>query len=179
MRYFSSRASISIAAALVSLGCPDQPSPAGTAPSAPPSAAPSASASSAPAAAWYVGTWAGPYDARPVRIETPGKSDGLQAWAKGDGGTMSGTGSITVTVDAARRVIGSAQGSLGDLLLAGEVDGDTLRVQLRPKDPAGLGSFAGTLVLRRNGSRLEGLVRGSSGDSQTVREAPVKLELKR
>jgi hypothetical protein len=164
-------------AGLALLGCPGRPAPAGAGANATPSASAATSASGAPPpAAWYVGSWSGTFAARPFRVILEKKPDGLPGWSKDDGKVGSGSGTLSLTIDASRRVVGSAQGALGDLLVTGEIDGDTLRAAASPKAPAALDGFAGTLVARRSADALVGRLQASTGDSQTVREAAVRLE---
>jgi hypothetical protein len=179
MRRNALRDLLVLALPLAALGCPERPSTGDALPSSASSASavPSASAAApASASSWYVGSWAGGYTARPFRVKLDKQGDGLPSWTKDDGTAASGAGRVTVVIDASRRVLGSAQGPLGELLVVGELDGETLRAQLQPKEPAALGSFAGSLVLRRQGEKLEGRLQASTGDSQTVRDAPVQLE---
>jgi hypothetical protein len=172
-----------LAAALCLAACKEKPKASPPAPSASvaAAAAPSASASAAPAkpkAPWFVGTWSGSYESQHYLIEMSKKQGGVKAWADDPGEAGAGDGKLTLTINEDRQVTGTSQGALGDLLAAGELDGDRLRVALSPRDPRGQepsASYSGTLIAMRRGDALEGRIQASSGDSKTVRDAPVEL----
>ena len=174
-------AGVLVAAALTA-ACDDEPEPAAPARGAA-SAAPSTSASTAasakPPAPWYAGTWSGTFETQHYLIERTKREGAVAAWDKDEGEKAAGQGRLSLDVDADRRVTGTASGPLGALVASGEMDGDTLRVQLSPKDPRApetAESFAGTLIAKRKGQLLEGRIQASSGDSRVVRDAAVKLE---
>jgi len=165
---------------LVLGGCDDKPATPSAAPSARPSAAaaPSVSASAeAPAAptAWFVGDFTGKYEASHYLIEMKKKHGGVAAWEKDEGEKGSGEGTLTLHIDDSGRVTGTAQGALGNMTATGQVDEGVLRVSLSPKDPGAEGAFAGIVVAKRKGDGFEGRLQVSTGDSLTVRDAPVQL----
>lgn len=163
-------------AAATALACREQATPA---PEAAPSAAPSSRAVTAPSAtagaaerAWYEGSWSGTYESALHRIELP--VGGVRAWKDDDGKAGSGTGTLNLSIAQDGRVSGEAEGPLGPLTVSGELDGETLRVHLAP-DGGGGKDFRGVLVAGREGDRLRGTLRASTGDSLVVRAAPVEL----
>ena len=168
-----------LALGLWAIGCDDKPT--GKAPppsSAKPAPAASTSASAAqvqPQAPWYVGSWSGTYEAKHYLIEMEKKQGGVGAWAKDEGQLGSGSGKLELTIDDQRVVSGSCTGPLGALTASGELDEEKLRVRLTPKEPAAQDSFAGLVLAQKKGDGFEGKLRASTGDSLTVREAPVKL----
>jgi len=174
-----------LGAALCGLACNEPPKGGSPAPSASVATAstPSGSASAAPAPEkaqppWFVGTWSGGYESQHYLIEMSKKEGSVKAWADDPGEIGAGTGKLSLTVGEDRQVTGTSEGPLGTLVAAGELDGDTLRVALSPRDPKGAeasASFAGTLIASRKGEILEGRIQASTGDSQTVRDAPVRL----
>lgn len=163
---------------VLAVGCDDdKPKAAPTA-----SATPNASAVSSAAATppekqlpWYAGAWSGTYDAQHFLIEMDKKQGAVRAWSEDDGGRGTGEGSVSLTVTEAGAISGEAKGPLGEHVLSGQVDEDTLRVKLMPKAP-GADAFTGFFLVKKQGEGLEGRLQASSGDSLTVRDAPVKLQ---
>jgi hypothetical protein len=144
------------------------------APSAPPArSAPSGSAAAASNA--LASTWTGSYDARHHAIEMSKKEGAVRDWSEDDGKLHSGTGKIALTIGDDGAVTGSSTGALGELVVAGELDGDTLRLKLTPRDPGAEKAFFGTLIAKRSSGMFVGKIQASSGDSLTVRNAPVEL----
>ncbi len=153
--------------------------PSAQAPPSAPVIAPAPSASAvAPQAAdkWYVGSWSGSYEAQHYLVETK-KGEGLKQWADDDGKENAGAGKLVLQVDAGGRITGTASGPLGDLLASGQVDEETFRVQLAPREPSAT-AFRGYFVAKREGATVKGRLQASSGDSLKVRDAPVSLERK-
>jgi hypothetical protein len=167
--------------ALSVAGCEEKakPSPAPPQDSARPgpSAGASASASAAApeAAPWFVGTWTSSYEAQHYLIEMEKKQGGIAAWKNDDGAVGSGSGKLNLTVDANRVVTGTSGGALGELVASGQLDEETLRVRLTPKQPGAENAFSGMLIARRKGDAFEGTLQASTGDSKVVRDAPIKL----
>jgi hypothetical protein len=122
-----------------------------------------------------VGNFTGTYEASHYLIEMERKHGGVAAWSKDDGEKSSGKGTVALSIDESGRVTGSAQGPLGEMTASGQVEADTLRVRLSPKNPGADGSFAGIVVARRKKEGFEGRLQASTGDSLTVRDAPVTL----
>lgn len=173
-------------ALLLALACSRQEQEASPTASAPPSSSVLPKAASATSAApsatspepakpdsWFAGTWHGTYQAQRYEIEVP-KNEGAREWKSDDGGTHSGEGKITLDVSVTGALRGTATGPLGPLVLSGEVDGETLRVRARPRDP-GERAFHGFVLLTRQGGRLKGRLQAATGDSRTVRDAAVEL----
>jgi hypothetical protein len=173
---------MSLAVGLLLLGaCEEKPAAPTSVPSARASAAaaaPSASASAAAPtapAAWFVGGFTGTYEASHYLIEMKKKHGGISAWDKDDGEKGSGEGKLTLSIDESGRVTGTAQGPLGDMTASGQVEEEVLRMRLSPKDHGAEGAFAGVVVAKRKADGFEGRLQASTGDSLTVRDAPVRL----
>lgn len=166
-----------LALTVLAAGCEksEQPAPSPS-PSAAASAAAAPSASAAQSAqAWYLGAWSGSYESRHHLIEMDKKQGGVKAWSEDDGNLGSGKGMLTLNVAEDRVVTGSAIGPLGEMTASGQLDEDTLRVRLSPTSPTAENSFAGFLIAQRKGEGFVGTLNASTGDSNTVRDAPVRL----
>jgi hypothetical protein len=138
------------------------------------SASVAASASSAPQKTTHLaGAWSGTYEAQHYQVEAP-KGEGAREWKDDDGKAHSGDGKISLTVSDTGAVSGEASGPLGDQRIVGEADGDALRVRFSPKEP-GERAFSGFALLEKNGAALKGRLQASTGDSRTVRDAPIEL----
>ncbi len=158
------------------LGCDETKST--PAPSASASAKASAAVSAKPApppAPWFVGSWQGTYDAQHYLIEMTKKQGGVREWSEDDGGAGEGEGKITLQVTEEKTITGTASGPLGDMVASGQVDEESFRVRLSPKSP-GERAFNGVFVAKRKGESLSGRLQASTGDSRTVRDAPVELK---
>lgn len=170
------RSTLLLAAAALLAACdkPAPPAPAASASAAAVVAAPSASApSEKPAAKTATSKWSGSYEAQHYQIESP-KNEGAREWAADDGGAHAGKGSIAFGVSETGSLRGTASGPLGEHDVIGEVDGDTFRVRLVPKQP-GDKAFGGFAILTREGQTLKGRLQASSGDSKTVRDALITI----
>jgi hypothetical protein len=128
-----------------------------------------------PPAPWFVGTWQGSYDAQHYLIEMTKGQGAVREWGDDDGGTGEGEGKITLQVTEDGAISGAASGPLGDMVASGQVDEDDFRVRLSPKAP-GERAFNGVFVAKRKGDSLSGRLQASTGDSRTVRDAPVELK---
>lgn len=125
---------------------------------------------------WYQGDWSGTYAAKPFQVQMSAEDGAVKEWGKDDATSFSGEGQLTLSIDASGTVNGTAKGPLGDLLASGEVDGETLRVGLRPAEPTSADQIgAGTVIANRKGDRLEGELRASTGDSLKLRVASLTL----
>ena len=137
----------------------------------------SAPASAAPpnpkTAGAFSGAWSGTYEAQHYRVEVP-KGEGAREWKDDDGKSNTGSGKISLSVNDSGGVTGEASGPLGDQRVVGEVDGETLRVRFSPKEP-GERAFSGFALLEKSGATLKGHLQASTGDSRTVRDAPIEL----
>jgi hypothetical protein len=155
------------------VGCKTPASDAAPGPSA--SAAPavaSAPAALAPRAKpWFVGGFAGQYEAKPATVQI--KVGAVKEWAKDEGRQSSGPGKLSLQIDESGQVDGTSEGALGAGHVSGKVEDDTLRVQLSPADDAGL---HGVLVATRDGDGFKGSIEASSGDSLRVRTAAIELK---
>jgi hypothetical protein len=128
---------------------------------------------------WYQGQWSGPFTARLFRVEMSAKEGAIKEWEEDDGAAFAGEGHLQLSVDASGNVSGKASGPLGSLLASGEVDGETLRVGLRPHEPASADQIGtGTVILDRKDDKLEGTLRASTGDSRKLRVASLTLSKK-
>jgi hypothetical protein len=125
---------------------------------------------------WYVGEWTGTYRASLFRIEMSDAEGAVKEWAQDDPSSLTGSGSLRLGISEDHRVSGDAKGPLGKLMASGEVDGDTLRVSLKPAAPAPAEQVSSaTLLAARKGDSFEGQLRASTGDSLKVRVATVSL----
>ncbi len=161
------------AAAFGVVGCKTPASDAAPSPSAPtPAIVGSAPAAIAPRAKpWFVGGFAGQYEAKTATVEI--KVGAVKEWTKDDGKLSSGPGKLSLQIDDAGQVDGTSEGALGAGHVSGKVEDDTLRVQLSPADDAGL---HGVLVATRDGDGFKGSIEASSGDSLRVRSAAIELK---
>jgi hypothetical protein len=128
-------------------------------------------APAAPAKPWFVGAFAGQYEAKTATVQI--KVGAVKEWSKDDGKLSSGPGKLNLQIDEAGHVDGTSEGALGAGHVSGKVEDDTLRVQLSPTDDAGL---HGVLVATRDGNGFKGSIEASSGDSLRVRSAAVELK---
>jgi hypothetical protein len=124
-----------------------------------------------PAKSWFVGGFAGQYEAKPATVQI--KAGALKEWTKDDGKLATGPGKLSLKVDDAGQVEGTSEGALGTGHVSGKVEDDTLRVQLSPADDTGL---HGVLVATRDGDGFKGSIEASSGDSLRVRSAAIELK---
>jgi hypothetical protein len=136
-----------------------------------------AAATPAPKATpWYVGEWTGTYQASVFKIDMTEAQGAVKEWAKDDPDALSGSGTLTLSVAEDRRVSGKAGGPLGELVASGEVDGETLRVALKPAEAAPADRVtSATLIATRRGDGFEGQLRASTGNSLKVRVATLSL----
>ena len=149
----------------------DEPKPSAT--KAGPATAPKPPEKKLP---WYAGDWSGTYKAEVFRLEMTAAEGAVKDWEKDDGSALAGEGSLKLSIAEDRSVSGEATGALGDLVAAGEIDEETLRVRLSPKSPATAEQVGrATLIAKRKGEQLEGKVRTSTGDALKVRVAQVTL----
>jgi len=158
------------------LGCKAHATDAAPAPSASTapasaSAAPSAAAAAPKAKPWFVGGFAGEYQAKQLPVEI--KVGAVREWTSDDGKLSSGPGKLTLHIADDGAVDGSAEGALGASHVSGQVEEDTLRAQLSPNDETGL---RGVLVASREGDGFKGSIQASTGDSLRVRQATVELK---
>lgn len=133
-------------------------------------AAPAPSASAAPAKAWFEGSWQGAFQAELLRIELP--AGGVKEWKNDDGKKASGEGKLLLEAGPDGSVSGTASGALGDLTIAGQVDGDRAALTLTSAQPEG---FHGVILATQTPEGMKGTLNASSGDSLQVRQAAVTL----
>jgi hypothetical protein len=188
-----------LAAFVVTAGCGKTSSGGATAES---SAAPAASGSAAavvpapsakPAGIAHL-QWEGTYAAKPGVVNVPEEAHD-KAWphdpasAAAAGGPATGAGTLSLAVTGAHgEVTGTAQGALGDLVVNGVFDGNELRANLSPKDPADPMGMRGFMLLGTAapagsappavGAALSGTMRVSSHDAKVVRDAEVKIAVR-
>jgi hypothetical protein len=166
---------LSAACAAVSLGTgckahTDGPAPAASAAAEAPS--PSAASAAAPRAKpWFSGAFQGSYEAKLAPVEV--KVGAVKEWGADDGKASSGPGKLELKIDDDGLVDGTSDGALGASHASGKVEDDTLRVVLAPNDASGL---HGVLVATKDGTGFRGSIEASSGNSLTVRQAPIELK---
>ena len=174
-----------VVAIALTLGCDQGGSGGGTstkpAASSAGSGKPAASAAPAkPKEPWFVGKWEGTYEARHYLIEMTKKQGKVRAWEQDDGGKASGKGKISVTIAKDGMAEGETTGPLGKLEAVGKLEESSLRLRLRVVPPIADGGkiFNGFILLDRVAGKDEfkGTLQASSGDSLTVRDAPVVLK---
>ena len=132
-------------------------------------AAPAASAQ-APPKAWFEGAWLGAFQAELRRIELP--IGGVKEWKLDDGKPASGPGKLSLQAAPDGSVTGSASGALGELSVAGHVDGDRAALTLSSARPDG---FHGLILAIQTPEGMQGTLSASSADSLQVRQAAVTL----
>jgi hypothetical protein len=133
-------------------------------------ATPAPSASAAPAKAWFEGSWQGAFQAELLRIELP--AGGVKEWKNDDGKKASGEGKLSLEAKPDGSVSGTASGALGELTVAGQVDGDRAALTLTSAQPEG---FHGVILATQTPEGMKGTLNASSGDSLQVRQAAVTL----
>lgn len=135
------------------------------------SAQPSASVAAAlPAKPWFEGAWQGAFQAELFRIEVA--SGGVKEWKQDDGKKSSGVGLLSLVAGPDGVVTGSATGALGELAVAGRIDGDRAALTLTSAQPDG---FHGVILASQTPDGLKGTLNASSADSLLVRQASVTL----
>ena len=139
------------------------------------SAGASASAAPRPTGPWYLGFWKGSFEAKRHVAEVTAKTDRVAAWVEDEGIVGVGAGQMEIAINESGIATGTMRGSLGDLVVSGAVEQDSIRLRAVPRAAAANG-FAGVGRLDRRGSSLQGRLRLSSGDSHLIREAQVRLE---
>jgi hypothetical protein len=161
-----------LAGLLLATACQQAPKgdPAATGSAAANTAAPAPSASAAPAKAWFEGAWQGAFQAELLRIELP--AGGVKEWKNDDGKKASGEGKLSLEAKPDGSVSGTATGALGDLTVAGQVDGDRAALALTSAQPEG---FHGVILATQTPEGMKGTLNASSGDSLQVRQAAVTL----
>jgi hypothetical protein len=155
------------------IGCKGHASDAAPAPSpSSASVAPASSAAAAPKAKpWFIGDFAGEYEAKQLPVDV--KVGAVREWKSDDGKLSSGPGKLSLQIADDGLVDGTTEGALGASHLSGKVEEDTLRAELSPNDETGL---RGVLVANRDGDGFKGSIQASTGDSLRVRQATVELK---
>jgi hypothetical protein len=122
----------------------------------------------------YVGSWQGHYTAQKQNLALPkGESDKL--WTPDNGSVAVGEGSIELSIDQSRLIVGLARGPLGQLHLRGLLDGNTLRAGLSAADPTATVTMTGFMVGEIAGDQISGQLQVSNHDASLVRNANVRL----
>jgi hypothetical protein len=124
----------------------------------------------APQRAWFEGAWQGAFQAELFRIELP--VGGVKEWKQDDGKQASGEGKLSLQAAADGSVTGTATGALGNLAVAGRVDGDRAALTFASADASG---FHGVILASQAPEGMKGTLSASSGDSLQVRQANVTL----
>ncbi|MCL2776917.1 MAG: hypothetical protein FWD73_02860 [Polyangiaceae bacterium] len=92
---------------------------------------------------------------------------------KNDSSRMLGEGTLTLTVDTGGRISGVSEGGpLGNTIIDGTADENTLLATIRRKDPSDMG-LTGTLVATLAGNQLQGTMKLSESNAAVVREATI------
>jgi hypothetical protein len=121
------------------------------------------------------GTYQGEYTVSSVKPALSKKEGAPEQWANDDGKLLAGKGTLTLQVDSANVVSGSAEGALGPQTLRGACDENTLRVQLdSPADEPDKIQNA-YLVADVSGANAAGTLNAATGDSLIRRAGPVTL----
>lgn len=124
----------------------------------------------APARAPLAGAWRGPFVAQVGKVTLdPGVSD---PWSKDPGTDAVGKGELELKVAADGTVTGRLTGALGDLLVKGVAEENLVHATFTAERPEPK-TMAGTLELALSNGKLDGELRGSSGDASLVRKANV------
>jgi hypothetical protein len=143
-----------------------------------PTPAPSASAAADNAAdSVFVGTWEGRYDAKKGDVGMPARVED-KVRNKDDGKTAIGTGNVTIIINKSLEIDGSADGALGASKIRGKVDAEEIRGSFDPADVLDKQGMYGIISGKRNGDKIEALIRVANGDATVVREAAVVLKKK-
>ena len=171
----STLATLVLVAACVGCDAPTASSPA--VPSA--SARPAGSASAAQPSpeksqGFFTGEWSGTYEARQYLIEMTKQQGAVKNWSEDKGQEHTGKGALSLRIAEDGSVSGSSSGPLGELSATGALDGDVVRVRFTPVT-ATERAFSGWLLAKRDGDALKGRLQAGTGDSNTVRDAPVEL----
>ena len=136
---------------------------------APPRASVAAPAA-APTKPWFEGSWQGAFQAELNRLEVP--VGGVKEWKQDDGKKSSGEGKLSFEAGPDGGVTGTATGALGDLTVAGRIDGDRAALTLTSAQADG---FHGVILASQTAEGLQGRLNASSADSLQVRQASVTL----
>ena len=156
---------------LLAVACQKSPkTDAVAASSAQPSAAVAVPVAAAPAKPWFEGSWQGAFQAELFRVELP--VGGVKEWKQDDGKQASGEGKLSLEAAADGGVTGTAIGALGELSVAGRIDGDRAALTLTSARPDG---FHGVILASQTPDGLKGTLSASSADSLQVRQASVTL----
>lgn len=143
--------------------------------------APSSSASapaltvSKPAKSWFEGDWSGSFDAKVFTIAAEKNEGPLPAWEKPDARAFVGPGNLRLGVDQTGLARGTGDGPFGNLVLSGQVEGETLRLRFASDSNEPAKRFAGFMIAERKADRLVGTLQASAGDSGQVRTAEVQF----
>lgn len=145
---------------------------------APASAAPATAASTATASN---GTWSGTYKSVAGSLYYPtdapnGKEWKDFKWQGDDAGVGLGEGPMTVVIDGAGHVTGTAEGPLGPVTLNGVLEKDQLTAKIDRKE-ADRG-LTGTAIGKLAGDKVEGTMRLSLPEANVFRAATFTLTKK-
>jgi hypothetical protein len=129
-----------------------------------------AASAAAPAKPWFEGNWQGTFQAELNRLELA--VGGVKEWKQDDGKTSAGEGKLSLAVGPDGDVTGTAIGALGELTVAGRIDGDRAALTLTSARSDG---FHGVIVASQTPQGLKGSLNASSADSLQVRKGSVTL----
>jgi hypothetical protein len=91
-------------------------------------------------------------------------------WRGDDAGDGVGEGTLSFSVDPATgRLAGKGEGALGNVVLAGELEGAVVSFAIRRSSPFD-GGYTGAATGRLAGDKLEGTMRLSRATADAIRE---------
>jgi hypothetical protein len=164
---------------------PGEPSDAGAHAVTPSASASAVAASSiappASAASAASGTWSGTYKSVAGSLYYPtdapnGKEWKDMKWQGDDASVGLGEGAMSVAIDGAGRVTGTAEGPLGPVTLNGMLEKDQLTARVDRKDSDR--GLTGTAIGKVAGDKLEGTMRLSLAEANVFRAATFTLTKK-
>jgi hypothetical protein len=113
----------------------------------------------------------GTYSSKAGSLRVPEGAEYRSAqWRGDDAGDGLGEGTLSFSVDPATgRLAGKGEGALGNVVLAGELEGDVVSFAIR-RASAFDGGFTGAAIGRVSGDKLEGTMRLSRATADAIRE---------
>ena len=116
-------------------------------------------------------SFAGKYTVSAGTMYVPAEKDWASVKFKNDETKLLGEGVMKLAIDPSGRVAGTTEGGpLGEALIDGSSDGQTLSATVRRKDPKDDG-LTGTLVAKLAGDKLDGTMNLAEFNAAVVRTA--------